>query len=134
MEPLTAINPFKFVRMKHRGQYMKQLIKKSGSNFNDVHFGLAIGRTTLYRWLQDPNLSFINMAKIAEFIGEDISQDFPKAIKAIEFERSKEFNNEMDPQTIREKYFALLEKHNELLEKYMMLKSGITGTESGPNE
>jgi transcriptional regulator with XRE-family HTH domain len=126
--------------MAHRGKYIRELIKKSGNNLNDIHYGLGIGRTTLFRWLSEENLSFVKMARIANFVGEDISKDFPEAAESVKYEKNKELAEEMEPSLIRDKYFAtlekyntLLEKHNVLLEELMALKLNQTGTETGQN-
>lgn len=116
----------------HRGNYMKALIKKSDNNLNDVAYKLSISRSTLFRWLKEPKMSFLKMAKIAAFIGEDITGDFPEAEESILTERTSDFED-VEPMLLKDKYMVLLENYNRLLEEHLELKR-FYGTKTGLDE
>lgn len=60
--------------MKHRGEIVDNAIRKSGMSVTAIAKALGTSRTSLYRWLEDPNLSLDTVFKIGKVINHDFSE------------------------------------------------------------
>lgn len=69
--------------MAHRGEIVDNQIRKSGVSFAAVARLLKISRQTLYRYIEDMNLSFQIIEKIGKVIQHDFTEDFPEMEKAV---------------------------------------------------
>ncbi len=113
----------------HRGKYIHNKMKDLGFSIDRMMIEISVGRTTLWRWLNDENLPLFKMKRIADILKVDLRNDFPDANQ---YYQSTELKNEIskDYQLL---YLKELEKVRELqeeLEEYKKSKP-FTGTESG---
>lgn len=93
--------------MVHRGEITKKRVKESGVHAVVIHKALNVSRSSLYRFYELANLDLDTILKIGKVIRYDFSKDFPE-LRNISAEENLSY---------KIKYFALLEKHLEVLEK-----------------
>jgi hypothetical protein len=102
--------------MEHRGLYIKEIVKKSGLDVNEVIERIGISRSTLFKWYLKSDLDNVKMFRVAKAINHDIAIDFPE----IDFLNKKRqtTNDVVEVQdNFKVKYYELLEKYNVVLEE-----------------
>lgn len=116
--------------MVHRGNKVRQIVRDLGISLYALSKGLNVSRSTIYRYLDDPVLSWKIIYDIGTFIRYDFSKDFPE-MPIVDIEKNLlDIANEPDIvygesvyelrkqlRECREKYMSLLEKYTQLLEK-----------------
>lgn len=75
--------------MKHRGEIVDNAIRKSGMSVTAIAKALGTSRTSLYRWLEDPNLSLDTVFKIGKVINHDFSE-YIKELPSLKVEEPQE--------------------------------------------
>jgi hypothetical protein len=76
---------------------------------------MGIGYTTLYRWLENPNMPFNQMKKIGDAVGYDLTEDFPDA----------EIVYKKESPVDQTKYVQLMEKHLQTQDELIKCKNTI---------
>ena len=111
----------------NRGSYLRRLIKESEFSITEISGIIGVGRNTIYRWMDKPNLPLRKLQKVAQVIGVDISTEFPEILKLEEKKRKDLLEEERNDQTLtmKTKYMLLLEKHAQLLEELSELKEEV---------
>lgn len=113
----------------HRGKILHEAAKHHPRKIKDIVKDAGYKYGTFYKHKNDPNLSYEIIAKYGRAMDKDFSIEFPKmadmpSLLTIgpknEQKSNPHFQNES--QEVREKYFALLDKHNLLLEANIMLR------------
>ncbi len=74
---------YEFRNMAHRGEIVDNQIRKSGVSFAAAARLLKISRQTLYRYIEDMNLSFQVIEKIGKVIQHDFREEFPEMDEAM---------------------------------------------------
>lgn len=102
------------VNIKHRGEYLKAAVKKSGFKITALTASAGYDRSSYYNHINDPFLPFRIMYKYSRALKQDFSKDYPE-IKDFE-ERSANATittfeeMETDRNFWKEKYFELVDK------------------------
>jgi transcriptional regulator with XRE-family HTH domain len=99
-------------------EILKELIKKSRIQQNEICEALGISRVTLHRWLNNPNLEFRNFKLVQGYIQENLTPNLSGF--DIQIKKSEKVN-------YKEKYFEILEKYTELMEKTSKRPATTTG-------
>lgn len=98
---------------KHRGEYLKAAVKKSGFKITALTQGAGYDRSSYYNHITDPFLPLRILYKYAKVLKQDFSKDFPE-IKDFEERSSTTINTfeemERDRNFWKEKYFELVDK------------------------
>lgn len=105
--------------MKHKGQIVEKIVRKSGYSLTKLAKSLGISRNTLYNRFDNPNLGYRFIIDVGNIIHYDFTLDFP------EIKKEHEMAGESDLQSIDRgaaellrvegKYVRLLEKYTKLL-------------------
>lgn len=117
-------------QIMHRGQHISGIIQQLGLSKTTVAQRLKVNRTTLYNWLNDPELPWFRIKEIGEALKYDFSEDFPEFPYATE----GGYTSTEDPlqryTTLEEcrvqyrrlevKYYRLMERYLALVEKYKL--------------
>jgi len=118
-------NKLQFCNMlKHRGEILKQVIKDLNAKVSHVADKMKIDRGTVYRHMEDPELSFDHIIKYGEALNFDFSKHFPEMIYVLkeppsEYGSAKSYDELKDAAEYwKDKYIDILEKYNALLVKY----------------
>jgi len=99
---------------KHRGEYLKAAVKRSGVKISALTQGANYDRSSYYNHITDPFLPLRILHRYAKVLKEDWSKDFPE-IKEFD-ERMSTINittieeMEADRNFWKEKYFELVDK------------------------
>jgi AcrR family transcriptional regulator len=109
----------------HRGEVLQVAVRKHKLKITQVVKKLGISRGTFYNHVEDPNLSFEILERYGKALGYDFTADIPEMAKYT-FEEPSEIYGQ--PSTLEEaikqgeywknKYIALLEKHQRLIEEW----------------
>lgn len=107
----------------HRGEWIHNKMKEIGYSVDRMSIELSVGRTTLWRWLNDENLPFLKMKRIADIMKVDLRSEFPETSEIYG-------TNSKDYETL---YLKELERVRELQEELEECRRKVasTGTESG---
>lgn len=106
-----------FETMKHRGEIVEQAVRKSGMTVTSIAKKLGKSRRWMYDCFETKDLSLDHIIKIGKIIHYDFSDDFPELGRG----KKEAFNDQRPPYPQhdadfwREKYYTLLEEHNQLL-------------------
>lgn len=106
--------------MRHRGEIIKNAIKKSGFKVKILAERLNKSRTYIYDLYEEPLVDIETMSIIGKIIGHDFSSDLnvtDKRLLSIVNETPVTYNDcikQIDEW--KTKYIDLLEKYNELLD------------------
>jgi predicted DNA-binding transcriptional regulator AlpA len=99
----------------HRGQWLQARINENRAlTIEMVSEIIGIHRSAIYKWFQKPNLEYRKMKILCDFLNVDLRDTFPES--AILYQNQYQTNMEY-----HKKYFELLEKHQQLSEKYNAL-------------
>jgi hypothetical protein len=99
---------------KHRGEYLKAAVKRSGFKISALTEAAKYDRSSYYNHIADPFLPIRILHKYSKVLKEDFSKDFPEikdfeertsAITITTFEEM-----EADRDFWKEKYFDLVDK------------------------
>lgn len=93
----------------HRGELIKEQIKKKGYSIQDVAIALNYGRNAIYKWIDQPNLSLVKVKAIFDFLNVDMRDFFSnEELGLLMVEPQKEYPS---------KYVQLLEKYTMVMEE-----------------
>jgi len=107
----------------HRGEYLKNLIKQNGESVSSVAAGTGIGRTTVHRYINDPDLRIDKLVAISQFLGVDISKEINGAKEYYDrIEKEEGFNVDVKNISLQQKYMGLMEKYTKLQSDYIQLQ------------
>lgn len=109
----------------HRGKIAEKAVRESGVSLTSLAERLSVSRRTLYNYFLQPDLSIHTLLAIGKNIHVDFSKMLPKETYVIPSPHQFEVRDslpEKDPSFWKEKYYSLLEKHNELLLEHLKKK------------
>lgn len=98
---------------KHRGEIVKEVIKKNKISIKLIASGLMISRNTVYNKLRERNLGYDVILRIGEIANYDFSLDFPEIKGISNITTSRNYVSEL--WTVEQKYTHLLERYNKVL-------------------
>ena len=104
--------------MKHKGEILKGIIKTSAYNITQVAEGIGINRSQFSTMLNSTNIKDEVIERACEFLGVDWHNYFSEEL-ATDFEK---------------RYYELLEKRNQDLEKIASLQDEILKLQQANNE
>jgi transcriptional regulator with XRE-family HTH domain len=102
----------------HRGKIAEKAVRESGISLTSLAERLSVSRRTLYNYFLQQDLSIHTMLAIGKIIHVDFSKLLPKDGYIIPAPQIFEVNDsqpEKGQAYWKDKYYTLLEKHNELL-------------------
>jgi hypothetical protein len=109
---------------KHRGEILQAVVDNSGLSVTAVAERTGYSRSTYYYHILDPDLPFEILQKYGKALNYDFTADFPDMSKHILEEDEKKYVKPTSLEQavrqleiLREKYFVLLEKYQQLLEE-----------------
>lgn len=112
--------------IKHRGEVLRQVVNESGLSITEVTRRARYSRSSYYNHAEDPELPLEVLERYGRALKHDFSEEFPQINslrleeEEIEYGRPDTFEKALQElDRYREKYYALLEKYNKLLEKNM---------------
>jgi hypothetical protein len=108
--------------MKHRGEIVNERIRQSGLKITKIVGKLNISRSTLYAWIENPQLDWDSILEIGKIINYDFSKDFTEITSTVNVsEPLSDYKKTTLPECLKErdewkdKYISLLESHNLIL-------------------
>lgn len=109
----------------HRGKIAEKAVRESGLSLTSLAERLSVSRRTLYNYFSQPDLSIETVISIGKIIHVDFSKLLSKDAYVIPPSPHLEVadkSSDRDATYWKEKYFNLLEKHNELLTEQLNKK------------
>lgn len=105
--------------MIHRGEIVEQAIRKSGIPIATIAKRLGKSRRWMYLMFENPDVSFEIIKRIGQIIYYDFHDDFPMLSgKGQPYtDHEHQYDTHENAEYWKNKYFRLLEEHNELLKK-----------------
>jgi len=109
----------------HKGEWLKEEVKRSGRTQGDIAHSLNISLATLWRQFQEEDLSFAKMKLIADQIKLDLRKTFPDSqgiYQTLNFEYEEKFKLEEAKNKINslEGEISKLRSLNEYLQQKLM--------------
>jgi predicted DNA-binding protein YlxM (UPF0122 family) len=105
--------------MKHKGQIVEKIVRKSGYSLTKLAKSLGISRNTLYNRFDNPNLGYRFIIDVGNIIHYDFTLDFPEIKKEHEIAGESELysidRSAAELLRVEGKYVRLLEKYTKLL-------------------
>ncbi|MCY4778564.1 hypothetical protein ORI89_02800 [Sphingobacterium sp. UT-1RO-CII-1] len=105
---------------KHRGEFLSKIVTRMGSNVGKLMERMGYHRTTYYTHIKQADLDYSILAQYTNAIPYDFTLEFPE-LKNYLFEKQNNTQSiteiQLDRDKWRTKYYDLLEKYNDLLEK-----------------
>ena len=109
---------------KHHGAILEEAVKKSGISKTALVEKVGYSRSAYYKHINEPYLSFEILEQYGKVLRHDFSIDLPEMKKTRVEEDPEEYSPPANiEQAIhqrdywRNKYYTLLEKHQQLLEE-----------------
>lgn len=107
---------------EHRGEKLLAAVNQSRYPKTEIAKKLQIGRATLYNYFERKDLEYDVIINIYNLLKKEVTDDFPELKKFVEAPQQLNENDALkscqeELEEIRLKYYKLLEKHNNLLEK-----------------
>lgn len=107
--------------MIHRGEVVERAIRQSGMAITEVAKRMGRSRRHLYNIFEDPNIPTTTVLQIGKIIHHDFTRELPDLdVQFIEQELNELEGEYQKSNTVsfwQNKYLALLEKYNTLLEE-----------------
>jgi len=98
---------------KHRGEFLKAEVKKSGFKISALTRGAGYDRSSYYNHITDPFLPFRILYKYSKVLKQDFSMEFPE-IKTFDDRTPSAIQTleemEADRNFWKDKYFDLVDK------------------------
>jgi predicted transcriptional regulator len=118
-------------QIKHDGETLEKEVRESKQTITAVTRQLKINRKTIYNWYTKSELPSSIALKVGEVIGVDLVKKYPQQFsddKPYHVGAKKKTNtvNESDVIYWKDKYYAELEKNNQLLREKVELLEKIT--------
>jgi len=107
--------------LKHRGEILAKVIRDKKVKIAPLAKRMGIDRGTVYRHMEDPELSLDYIAQYGKALDYDFSKDFPELLYVLkeppaEYGSAKSYNELRDAAEYwKDKYIDILEKYNALL-------------------
>src|SRR5687768_16698782 len=110
----------KYTSMQHRGEIIKKAVNESGYKKSQLAIRLGVKRGTVYNYFDRPDVSLDIVLKIGKIIHHDFSKDITelknyKQAEDTPVSKDPDQNPRYDADYWKDKYYSLLEIHNELL-------------------
>jgi plasmid maintenance system antidote protein VapI len=104
--------------MQHRGEMVEKAVRESGFPIAELARRLNKSRRHVYNIFENPQVSMDEILQIGKIIHYDFSELFTQLRKSetTALEDQTEYRNSAT--FWKDKYIALLEKYNELLERF----------------
>jgi transcriptional regulator with XRE-family HTH domain len=112
----------------HYGQSIERIIRRNGYSITELARLTSVNRRSVYNWFNQRYLKPEIIDRIARVIDYDFSTIFPSLLvnqdsdsaPPISIPAGSDSRNQIaEPYIWKEKYIALLERHNELLMEYV---------------
>lgn len=103
--------------MKHRGEIIEKAIRSSGVSITEIAKRLHKSRQWVYNLFDNPSVSTDIVNTIGKIILHDFSKEIEPLNSGILTEEHEEYHREGSAGYWKEKYYALLEEHLEVLKK-----------------
>lgn len=104
--------------MKHRGEIVERVIRKSGLSLTILAAKLGISRNTLYNRFKEKNLSYDFILTVGSILHYNFALDFPEMLS----DTQEPGDVRAELWRLEKKYKSLLEKSNRLL-RFLLKKS-----------
>lgn len=105
--------------MKHKGQIVEKIVRRSGYSITKLAKKLQISRNTLYNRFANPNLGYSFIMDVGSIIHYDFTIDFPEikveADSAGERRMASMDKGAVELIRVEGKYVMLLERYTKLL-------------------
>jgi hypothetical protein len=111
-------------RTKHRGEILRAAAEKGGMNITVLARKAGYSRTSYYNHIMEPELSYDILLAYGKAMKHDFSSQLPEINKSLVEEDTEDYTR---PTTMEQalkladkwkaKYYALLEKYNQMLEE-----------------
>ena len=102
--------------MQHRGEIVEKAVRASGFPIAELARRMKKSRRHIYNIFENPNLSLDEMLQIGKIIHHDFSAVFTALPKKESLWQDEAATYENSAAYWKDKYIALLEKYNSLLE------------------
>lgn len=103
--------------MQHRGELVEKAVRESGFPIAELARRMKKSRRHIYNLFENPYLSLDEILQIGKIIHYDFSELFTDMRKSKELIENSEMPYGNSANYWKDKYIALLEKYNALLEK-----------------
>ena len=115
-----------FVFMQHKGEIIEKAIRQSGYSITKLAKKLGKSTRWMYYMFESSNVSIDYILKIGEILHHDFSNDIKELkkykmlheIQAIKESETIYKSEQEESEYWKNKYLALLEKHNQLLQHF----------------
>ncbi|HWK58144.1 MAG TPA: hypothetical protein VNQ80_12430 [Parapedobacter sp.] len=107
--------------LKHRGEILSRVIREKNAKIAPLAKKMGIDRGTVYRHMDDPELSLDYITQYGKALDYDFSKDFPEMLYVLreppaEYGSAKSYDELKDAADYwKDKYIDILEKYNALL-------------------
>ncbi len=103
--------------MQHRGEIIEKAVRESGFPIAELARRMKKSRRTIYNLFENPHVSIDEVLQIGKIIHCDFNYMFTEVSKNISIVEETEYAYGESAAYWKDKYIALLEKYNTLLER-----------------
>ena len=103
--------------MQHRGELVEKAVRESGFQIAELARRMKKSRRHIYNLFENPHLSLDEILQIGKIIHYDFTELFTDVRKSNALIEDPEMPYGNSANYWKDKYIALLEKYNSLLEK-----------------
>lgn len=123
---LQHIKPQLCNMLKHRGEILSKVIREKNVKISPLAKKMGLDRGTIYRHMDDPELSLDYITQYGKALDYDFSKDFPEIMYVLreppaEYGATKSYDEWRDAAEYwKDKYIDLLEKYTALLSQQLV--------------
>jgi hypothetical protein len=103
--------------MQHRGEIIEKAVRESGFPIAELARRMKKSRRTIYNLFENPHLSIEEVLQIGKIIHHDFNSVFTEVSKNVSMVGEPEVPYGDSAAYWKDRYIALLEKYNALLER-----------------
>jgi hypothetical protein len=103
--------------MQHRGEIIEKAVRESGFPIAELARRMKKSRRTIYNLFENPHLSIEEVLQIGKIIHHDFNSVFTEVSKNVSIVGEPEVPYGDSAAYWKDRYIALLEKYNALLER-----------------
>ena len=103
--------------MQHRGEIIEKAVRESGFPIAELARRMKKSRRTIYNLFENPHLSMEEILQIGKIIHHDFNSVFTEVSKYVSIVGEPEVPYGDSAAYWKDRYIALLEKYNALLER-----------------
>jgi len=111
--------------LKHRGEILEKVIREKNVKIVQLARKMGVDRGTIYRHMEDPELSLDYIISYGKALNHDFSREFPELLNVVrepphEYGAAKSYEEWRDAAEYwKDKYIEILEKYNVLLAQHL---------------